>query len=126
MNQAIFVGLSTIDVVYSVDDFPAANTKVAAKSQEIFVGGPATNAAITFAHLGGQTSMVTAVGRHPFSNMVREEIQRYTIRLIDLHPNFEEVPVISSVSVDRNGNRNVVSANALRVPRLPPRSTAIS
>lgn len=115
MTQAIFVGLSTIDVVYDVDKFPAPNTKVAAKSQDVFVGGPATNASITFAHLGGEAALSTAVGRHPLSHMVREELRRHSIQLLDLNPSFEEVPVISSVAVDRNGKRNVVSANALRV-----------
>jgi len=115
MTQAIFVGLSTIDIVYSVDKFPTSNTKVAAQSQEVFVGGPTTNAAITFAHLGGKAALVTAVGRHPLSHMIREELQKYAVRLVDLNPKFDEVPVISSVTVDRKGHRNVVSANATRV-----------
>jgi sugar/nucleoside kinase (ribokinase family) len=115
MTQGIFVGLSTIDIVYGVDDFPAVNTKVAANSQSVYVGGPATNAAITFAQLGGRPSLVTAVGRHPLSRMVRDELQKRSIHIIDLNAGFDEVPVISSVSVDRSGNRNVVSANAFRV-----------
>jgi len=116
MSQAIFIGLSTIDIVYNVDKFPRTNTKVAAKSQEVFVGGPATNAAITFAHLGGRTTLVTAAGRHPLSHIIREELRKYSIQLIDLNPDFDGVPPISSVSVDRNGQRNVVSANASHVP----------
>ncbi len=115
MTQAIFVGLSTIDLVYEVDGFPAGNSKVAATSQSVYVGGPATNAAIAFAQLGGRPSLVTAVGSHPLSRMVCEELQKHSIQLIDLNPAFDEVPVISSISVDRNGNRNVVSANASRV-----------
>jgi sugar/nucleoside kinase (ribokinase family) len=115
MTQGIFVGLSTIDIVYGVDAFPKANAKVAANNQEVYVGGPATNASFTFAHLGGQASLVTAVGRHPLSRMVREELQKYSVHLNDLNPKFDEVPVISSVCVDRKGNRNVVSANSIRV-----------
>jgi sugar/nucleoside kinase (ribokinase family) len=115
MTQGIFVGLSTIDIVYGVDAFPKTNSKAAANSQDVYVGGPATNASFTFAHLGGQASLITAVGRHPLSRMVREELQRYSVHLIDLNPRFDEVPVISSVCVDRKGNRNVVSANAIRV-----------
>ena len=64
MAHGIFVGLSTIDVVYHVDGFPTANSKVVAQSQDVFVGGPATNAAIAFAHLGGSPSLVTAAGRN--------------------------------------------------------------
>ncbi len=116
MSQAIFVGLSTIDIVYSVDKFPRANTKVAARSQEVFVGGPATNAAITFAALGGKAALATAAGRHPLSHMIREELRKCSVQLIDLNPDFDDVPPISSVSVDGKGQRNVVSANASRVP----------
>jgi sugar/nucleoside kinase (ribokinase family) len=116
MTQAIFVGLSTIDIVYGVERFPAANTKVAAQSQEVFVGGPATNASITFAHLGGKAALVTTVGRHPLSQMIREDLESHSVRLLDLNSRFNEMPVISSITVDRKGQRNVVSANAARVP----------
>ena len=115
MASGIFVGLSTIDVVYGVDEFPAANTKVAARSQEVFVGGPATNAAVTFAQLGGDPALVTAVGRNTLAVVVREELEQRKIQLVDLNPEFDGVPALSSVTVDRHGNRNVVSANAIRV-----------
>lgn len=115
MSVGIFVGLSTIDVVYRVDKFPAPNTKTAAQSQDVFVGGPATNAAFAFAHLGGSPSLVTAVGRHALAEVVRKEVEARSARLIDLHPAFDEPPAISSVTVDSSGRRNVVSANASRI-----------
>ena len=113
--DGIFIGLSTIDIVYNVDEFPAPNSKVAALSQDALVGGPATNACIAFAHLGGKAALVTAVGRHALAALVREELSRYAIELADLNPDFVGLPVISSVAVDQRGNRNVVSANAARV-----------
>lgn len=115
MADVIFVGLSTIDVIYSVDKFPKANEKVAARSQDVFVGGPSTNASIAYAHLGGKAALVTAVGKHPLAAMVREETSRYGIQLIDLNAQFADLPAISSVMVNRSGQRNVVSANAIRV-----------
>jgi len=114
MTRGIFVGLSTIDIVYNVDEFPAPNAKVAARSQNTFVGGPATNAAIAFAHFGGQAALVTAIGRHSMAQTVRRELERYSVQLIDLNPDLDDVPVISSVAVDSAGRRNVVSANAAR------------
>lgn len=119
MSLGVFVGLSTIDVVYSVETFPSPNSKITAQSQEVFAGGPATNAAITFAHLGGTATLVTALGRHPLTHLVREELRRYSVRLIDLHPEFDEVPVISSVYVNHAGERNVISANASRMGEVP-------
>jgi sugar/nucleoside kinase (ribokinase family) len=53
--------------------------------------------------------------------MVREELKKHKIQLVDLNPEFEGAPALSSVTVDRNGNRNVVSANAIRVMTSPAR-----
>lgn len=121
MTNGIFVGLSTVDVVFGVDELPSPNTKVVARSQDVFVGGPATNASITFGQLGGRATLVTSVGRHALASVVREELQRYSIQLIDLYlyPDFDDVPVISSISVKRTGERNIISANSTRVNALP-------
>jgi sugar/nucleoside kinase (ribokinase family) len=114
VKKGTFVGLSTVDVIYGVDQFPSANKKVVALSQDVYVGGPAANAAITFGHLGGTPTLVTVVGRNPLASLVRQELSRYSIRLIDLNPDFDDVPVISSISVNRLGERNIISANATR------------
>ncbi len=112
MPRALFVGLSTIDIVYRVDRFAEANTKIAAQSQSVFAGGPATNAAIACAHLGGKVTLVTAVGRNPLAGVILNELAKHSVHLVDLNPDFDGVPAISSVTVDKTGNRNVVSANA--------------
>jgi sugar/nucleoside kinase (ribokinase family) len=119
MLSVLFAGLSTIDVVYEVDEFPVANTKVAARSQSVFAGGPATNAAIACTHLGSKAALVTVVGRNALASAIREELERCSVQLIDLNPDFEDAPVISSITVDSGGNRNVVSANAPRVAAPP-------
>jgi sugar/nucleoside kinase (ribokinase family) len=121
VTNGIFVGLSTIDVVYGVDEFPAANTKIVARSQDIFAGGPATNASIAFGHLGGKATLVTVVGRHPLAGVILDELRRFSVQLIDLNPGFDEAPALSSITVNAAGQRNVVSANAIRVPTLPTR-----
>ena len=113
--KGIFVGLATIDVVYSVDEFPASDSKVVARSQDLYVGGPATNASILFAHLGGKAVLVTAVGRHALTHTLHEEFKQYSIELSDIHPEFAEAPVVSSISIDKAGRRNVISANASRM-----------
>jgi len=117
--SGIFVGLSTIDLLYAVDEFPAPNSKVVAHSQDVFVGGPAANAAITFAHLGGSATLVTTVGRSTLARVITAEMREYSTRLIDLNPNFNEAPVLSSITVNRIGQRNIVSANATRIQTNP-------
>ena len=112
-TQGIFVGLSTIDIIYTVSEHPVPNRKIAAQSQQIFVGGPATNAAVTFSFLGGSTTLVTPVGRHPLSAVIKEECRQFGIDLIDLIPHSPQAPPISSVWVDAEGQRSVVSANVV-------------
>jgi sugar/nucleoside kinase (ribokinase family) len=102
-----------------VDEFPHPNSKVIARSQDLFVGGPATNASIACAHLGGRSTLVTSVGSHVLANFIKAEIRQHSVHLIDLNPEFAGLPVISSISVNKLGERNVVSANAATVT-VPP------
>jgi sugar/nucleoside kinase (ribokinase family) len=112
MAKGVFVGLSTIDLIYAVDSFPAPNGKAVARSQELVVGGPATNAAITFSHLGNSAVLTTAIGRSKLASIIKDELACYSIEIIDLAPDYDGVPAISSVSVDPEGRRSVVSVNA--------------
>jgi len=114
MPKGVFVGLATIDVVYRVDQFPATNSKVVAGSQDVYVGGPATNASIAFAHLGGASSLVSGVGSHALGGVIKHELQEFSVGLVDLNPNFDQPPPISAVAVNRSGERNVISANSSR------------
>ena len=118
MPDAVFVGLATVDIVYSVDEFPKANAKVAAHRQDLYAGGPATNAAITFSHLGGQATLVTAVGRNLLAGVIRAEASQYGIRLLDLNAESDQPPALSSICVNRAGERSVVSANAAQLAAL--------
>lgn len=113
--RGLFVGLATIDLVYNVAAFPEPNQKVNALSQDVYAGGPATNAAIAFAHRGGQAALAAAVGCHPLAGGLRAELERFGVQLVDLYPEFAGVPALSSVVVDRAARRTVVSANAGRM-----------
>lgn len=113
--NGIFVGLSTIDIIYTLDEFPGKNRKITARSQQVVAGGPATNAAITFAFLGGRATLVTPVGRHATSALIREECRRFGVELLDLTPESNEIPPISSIWVNGKGERSVVSINTARI-----------
>lgn len=118
--RGVFVGLSTVDLVYSVETVPKSNTKIVAQRQESFAGGPATNAAVTFAYLGGAARLITAVGRHPLTTIIRHELSRFDVSLQDLLPEVDVVPTVSSILVtERTGERTVISANAGQLPGLP-------
>jgi sugar/nucleoside kinase (ribokinase family) len=76
-------------------------------------GGPALNAAVTAAALGASVTLVSAVGAHPLGALIREDLQRYGVSLLDATPGATAPPPVSSVAVlAATGQRTVVSRNA--------------
>ena len=111
--KGLFVGLATVDISYTVDEIPRRNQKISVEGQQLSCGGPSANAAATFAFLGGRASLVTAVGGHPLSSVIRGDVKRFSIALHDLARGRTEAPPVSSILVlRRTGERTVVSANA--------------
>lgn len=121
MYTGYFLGLTTYDILYEVEHAPAANEKIAALEQVSMAGGPATNAAITFSQLGGASTLISVLGRHPFARLVRDELAAHNVHAVDLAPDEAQIP-FSSVSVEKGtGSRSVISVNAVntQVRRLP-------
>jgi sugar/nucleoside kinase (ribokinase family) len=111
--SALFVGLAAVDVSYTVEEVPRRNQKISVAEQLITAGGPATNAAATFAFLGGKAALVSAVGGHPLASVIHDDLAQFHIRLHDQAAGRPEPPPVSSVMVHRStGERSVVSANA--------------
>lgn len=115
----LFLGLATLDILYSVTGPPKPNSKNVARRQALYAGGPATNAAATFSALGGRAYLAAILGGNPLAAAIKEDLQRNAVHLIDLLPQFGGEPSFSSILVDENsGERVVISANATRLP--PP------
>lgn len=118
--SGLFVGLATVDVSYRVEEVPRRNQKISVKGQQITPGGPATNAAATFAFLGGRTALVTAVGQHPMAAIIRNDLARFSIKLRDMAAERRDAPPVSAIMVHRaTGERSVVSANAAVFSPVP-------
>lgn len=110
----VFVGLATLDAVYRVQRPPAPDEKVTALSQELAAGGPAANAAVTFAALGGRAVLVTALGRHPLARVAADDLAEHGVTVVDAASERAGAPAVSSIYVsDSTGERSVVSVNAL-------------
>ncbi len=119
--KALFVGLATVDLSYSVDKIPDRNEKISVPGQCIAAGGPATNAAVTFSFLGGRSTLVTAVGSHPLADVIRRDLECSAVTLHDVASRQQEPPPVSSILVlRRTGERTVVSANAAAFSCIKP------
>ena len=119
--SALFVGLTTLDLVHTVDEALAPNQKVTAARQDLAGGGPAANAAVTFAALGGEAVLLTALGCHPLARVAAAELVSRGVAIIDATPSASDVPAVSLVRVvGRTGERSVSSVNAVGVDAPPP------
>ena len=108
--KGLFFGLLTIDLHFFTDHYPSENSKVKAKTFDSYTGGPATNAAITFNHLGGNTELITSIGKNPFNSMVYEDIGQYAIEVKDIMAGDIVDPVFASIITSKaTGERTIFS-----------------
>jgi sugar/nucleoside kinase (ribokinase family) len=112
----VLAGLCTLDLVQRVEEFPAPAEKVQSLSVSTAAGGPATNAAVAVAALGGAARLLTAVGAHPLASVIFSDLLSCGVSVVDLTPDSAAPPPISAVTVrDRDGERTVVAHNAAGV-----------
>ena len=114
--RGLFVGLMTLDCIYQAQRPPQANEKLVAETAMMAAGGPATNAAVAFTALGGEATVMAAVGQHPVTTLLREDLAQAGVSICDLTPERQEPPPISSIVVSKeSGERAVISRNVVEL-----------
>jgi sugar/nucleoside kinase (ribokinase family) len=109
----VFVGLSTLDVVHHVEAAPGVNQKVTARAQSVAAGGPATNAAVAFAALGGDAVLITALGSGAVAQVIRSDLEACRVRIVDVAADqLDRAPISSITVLMSTGERSVVSVDA--------------
>lgn len=121
----VFVGLATLDVIHRIAKPPAVNEKITSTAQFVAAGGPAANAAVTFAALGGEATLVTALGDDPVADLIRADLTAYGVSVIDAAAgSARPVPVSSVAVVESTGDRSVISSDAVTSDAAPPDAIA--
>lgn len=113
--RGLFIGLTTIDIQYFVDEFPKSNIKVKTNPPDILVGGPATNAAVAFSHLNNGAHLATVIGENAFSSFIKEDFQSNNICVNDIIQSQNINTVVASVITSKNGDRNIFTYNPSEV-----------
>lgn len=117
--HVLFAGRTTLDALYWLDALPQEDTKVFARAFRIAPGGPACNAALTHALLGGNVTLLSAVGKGPWADLVRDELDRHDIRLVDLAPTQYETPLTTVLVNSTTSSRTIVNPPAAQI-EVPP------
>jgi sugar/nucleoside kinase (ribokinase family) len=116
---ALFVGRSTFDIVYACARFPEPDGKVDAEAAYRTGGGPALNAAVAFAGLGGRALLVSMIGEGVFAEAVRQDIGGYGVEVTDAAAGEADALPVSSVILTG-------SSRAIVNQPLPERSRALA
>jgi sugar/nucleoside kinase (ribokinase family) len=120
VTVVVAVGLCTVDLVQRVAALPAPGEKVQSESVEIAAGGPAANAAVAVAALGGHARLSTVLGAHPLAQLASTDLSECGVEVVDVLPDRTAPPPVSAVSVrTSDGERTVVSHNAEGVSAPP-------
>ncbi|MGW4354755.1 PfkB family carbohydrate kinase [Nocardia sp. NPDC004582] len=116
-RSAVFAGLSTLDLAYAVDRYPAEDSKTQAADLFLGAGGPAANAAVAYAFLSGtHPALVTALGKHPLAELIRGDLRRHGVTPVDLTPDGDQQPPVSSIIVATEAaTRTIVSLDGSRI-----------
>jgi sugar/nucleoside kinase (ribokinase family) len=120
--RVLFVGRTTLDLLYLLDELPVEDTKAYARELRSAPGGPALNAAITHSMLGGSATLISAVGGGRWSVQVREELGRHKIRLLDLGAGTDyETPLVTALVSAARSSRTIVNPplSTVTLPALP-------
>jgi sugar/nucleoside kinase (ribokinase family) len=111
--HGLFVGLITLDLLYLVTELPDRNQKIVALDYLMAAGGPATNAAVAFKHLGNEATMLGGMGSHAVTTCVSADLQQWGVTIADLQPDrADPLPTSSILVTQATGDRAVVSLNA--------------
>ncbi|GAB2884311.1 PfkB family carbohydrate kinase [Nocardioides pacificus] len=111
----LFIGLNTLDVIQLVERLPAPDEKVVALDVGVAAGGPATNAAVAFAALGGRATLLTRLGHDPAGALVAADLAAHGVEVVDAEPESDAttptLTTVASILVTRaSAERAVISA----------------
>ncbi|MCW0482145.1 PfkB family carbohydrate kinase [Gaoshiqia sediminis] len=117
MSNVLFIGLTTLDIQYFVDEFPGSNTKVKTAPPQLLVGGPATNAAVAYAFFAGKAPLVTVIGDNTFRPYFEADFDQCGIDVVDVLNQTRVNPVLATVVTSKeSGNRTIFTHNPIDVP----------
>jgi sulfofructose kinase len=107
--RVVSIGHATLDHVFLVENIPRAPIKVRARAFASVRGGMAANAAAAVARLGGEAVFVGPVGDDSAGEMIARDLAGRAVSVAGLRRIAGESTSVSTVLVDRDGERLIVT-----------------
>ena len=117
-KHLLCVGHIALDLIFSVNEFPDHPTKTPAHRHHRGVGGMSGNAAIALARLGARVDFCGPVGDDDTAEVCEQVLRREGVGLSGLRRVPGASSSVSSIIVDRHGERMIFNAkgSALDAP----------
>ena len=109
MGEVFCVGHAVQDFVFAVPSIPTEARKHRATDFHSVGGGPAATAAVTVAKLGGRVRLAARVGDDRVADLIIAELEGYGVGCEHLRRFSGRRSSLSSVMVDRRGERLIVN-----------------
>jgi len=118
MIDVLCVGQASHDLIFAVEHQPGADEKIAATAFTECGGGPAANAAVTVARLGGRAGFAGYLDRGLYGESHFRELRREGV-IDDYIVRGDRPSPLSAILVKPDGARTVVNHRGKAVPLRP-------
>ncbi|MBK8162121.1 MAG: ketohexokinase [Gammaproteobacteria bacterium] len=109
MAHILGIGIATLDIVNSVDGYPAEDAKVRAVAQAIRRGGNTANTLTVLAQLGHRCALASALADDPDSRYIRDDLAVHAVGIVPCRVFAgAHTPISYIVHNRRNGSRTIV------------------
>jgi len=105
--DVLCVGYACVDINFNAAHHPTADEKLRATSMHTCGGGPAANAAVTIARLGGSARFCGYLGNDAFGEANLREFANDGVHADALHRGDAPTPV-AAVTIKPNGERSII------------------
>lgn len=109
MSSVTCVGISVQDLVFSIDHPLGPGGKHLATAMRTVGGGPAANAAVTIAALGGTAQLISKLGTDAMGDAMLRDLEGAGVDVSGVRRVAEAPSSVSSVIVDKSGDRTIVN-----------------
>jgi sulfofructose kinase len=106
------IGITVRDIIFSVQSLPSGPGKTHAADRHEVGGGPAANAAVTIARLGGQARFIGPIGDDSLGAELTDELMQLGVDTTYSRSVPGLRSPLSAVFVDASGERSIVNHTA--------------
>lgn len=109
MARILTVGIATLDIINTVDGFPAEDAEVRASAQTISRGGNASNTAVVLSQLGHECAWAGTLADDASSDVIRADLESYGVDISAAYTVKGGKTPTSYITLNQqNGSRTIV------------------